>query len=159
MPPLLYTRGEQGLARGNSMMMKPTLAAAFAAMIAVSACQLGGSRSAAGSAPQSVAAVNPYLWRATLDTLAPLPLQSADALGGLVIYDWKTFEEAPAERIKATVYILDSRLRADGVKVSVYRQVNTDGTWIDAGVDTETGQQIENKILERARLLKASEIG
>ena len=45
-----------------------------------------------------------------------------------------------------------------GVKVSVYRQVNTEGTWTDAAVDSETGQQLENKILERARLLKASEI-
>ena len=86
-------------------------------------------------------------------------MQSADPLGGLIIYDWKSFETAPTERIKATVYILDSRLRADGVKVSVYRQVNQEGTWTDAGVDADTGQQLENKILERARLLKASEIG
>ena len=141
-------------------MMKPTLAAAFAAMIALTGCQSGGGSSAAArAASSSVAAVNPYLWRATLDTMAPLPLQSADAIGGLVIYDWKSFEDAPAERIKATVYILDSRLRADGIKVSVYRQVNEEGTWADAGVDPETGQQLENKILERARLLKASEIG
>jgi len=103
--------------------------------------------------------VNPYLWRATLDTMAPLPVTSADPIGGLVIYDWQSFAAAPEERIKATVYILDSRLRADGVKVSVYRQVNKDGTWTDAAVDVETGQQLENKILERARLLKASEIG
>ena len=140
-------------------MMKPTLAAAFAALIALGGCLSGGnSNKAASAAAESVGAVNPYLWRATLDTLAPLPLQSADALGGLVIYDWKSFETAPDERIKATVYILDSRLRADGVKVSVYRQVNQDGTWTDAGVDAETGQQLENKILERARLLKASEM-
>ncbi|MCU0729972.1 MAG: DUF3576 domain-containing protein [Hyphomonas sp.] len=140
-------------------MMKPTIAAAFAAMIAVTGCQSDGSKSAARSASETVAAVNPYLWRASLDTLASLPVQSADPLGGLIIYDWKSFETAPTERIKATVYILDSRLRADGVKVSVYRQVNQDGTWTDAGVDADTGQQLENKILERARLLKASEIG
>jgi SOS-response transcriptional repressor LexA len=53
---------------------------------------------------------------------------------------------------------IDARLRADGVKVSVYRQTNKDGTWTDAAVDAETGQQLENKILERARLLKASEL-
>ncbi|MBK8197967.1 MAG: DUF3576 domain-containing protein [Acidobacteria bacterium] len=141
-------------------MMKPTLAAAFAALIALGGCLSGGKTDrAASAAAESVGAVNPYLWRATLDTMAPLPLQSADALGGLVIYDWKSFDSAPNERIKATVYILDSRLRADGVKVSVYRQTNTDGTWADAGVDAETGQQLENKILERARLLKANEIG
>lgn len=141
-------------------MMKPTLAAAFAALIALGGCLSGGkANTASAAAAESVGAVNPYLWRATLDTMAPLPLQSADALGGLVIYDWKSFDSAPNERIKATVYILDSRLRADGVKVSVYRQTNTDGAWADAGVDVETGQQLENKILERARLLKANEIG
>ncbi len=141
-------------------MMKPMTAAAFAAMIALTGCLSGGkTNSAQAAAAESVGAVNPYLWRATLDTMASLPVVSADAIGGLIIYDWKSFEAAPAERIKATVYILDSRLRADGIKVSVYRQVNTEGTWADAAVDVETGQQLENKILERARLLKASEIG
>lgn len=140
-------------------MMKLTIAA-LAALIAVSGCQSRGTSSTAvRAAATSVAAVNPYLWRATLDTMAPLPVTSADPIGGLVIYDWQSFAAAPEERIKATVYILDSRLRADGVKVSVYRQVNKDGTWTDAAVDVETGQQLENKILERARLLKASEIG
>ncbi|MFN7163262.1 MAG: DUF3576 domain-containing protein [Hyphomonas sp.] len=141
-------------------MMKPMTAAALAAMIALTGClSLGKSSSASAAAAESIGAVNPYLWRASLDTMAALPVVSADALGGLIIYDWKSFETAPNERIKATVYILDSRLRADGIKVSVYRQVNAEGAWTDAGVDVETGQQLENKILERARLLKASEIG
>ena len=56
-------------------------------------------------------------------------------------------------------YERDRRLRADGVKVSLYRQVNSEGAWTDAAVDPDTAQQLENKILERARLLKASEIG
>ncbi|MEM1147832.1 MAG: DUF3576 domain-containing protein, partial [Pseudomonadota bacterium] len=101
---------------------------------------------------------NPYLWRATLDTLNPLPLVSADPFGGTIIYDWHAFESAADERVKATVYILDSRLRADGVKVSVFRQVNQDGIWADAAVDPETGIQLENAILARARNLKASEL-
>ncbi len=141
-------------------MMKLTIAAAMAVLVAVSGCQSkNNSSKAVRAAATSVAAVNPYLWRATLDTMAPLAVQSADPIGGLVIYDWQSFPSAPDERVKATVYILDSRLRADGIKVSVYRQVNTEGTWTDASVDVETGQQLENKILERARLLKASEIG
>lgn len=141
-------------------MMKPTLAIAFAGMMAVSGCLSGGgNKTGKAAAVESLGVANPYLWRAALDTMAPLPMQSADPVGGLIIYDWRSFESAPDERVKATVYILDSRLRADGVKVSVYRQVNTEGTWTDAGVDPATGEQLENKILERARLLKASEIG
>lgn len=101
---------------------------------------------------------NPYLWRASLDTLESLPLESANPLGGTIIYGWKSFEDSMDERIKATVYILDSRLRADGVKVSVFRQTNQDGVWSDASVDADTGIQLENAILTRARNLKASEL-
>lgn len=103
--------------------------------------------------------VNPYLWRASLDTLESLPVSEADPFGGLIVYDWHSFEETPEERIKATVYILDTRLRADGVKVSVFRQERANGEWVDAGVSADTGIQLENKILERARALKVAEIG
>ncbi len=103
--------------------------------------------------------VNPYLWRASLDTLSFLPLETADSFGGILNYDWLAFEETPDERVKATVFILDTRLRADGVKVSVFRQTRSeDGAWSDAAVDPATPIQLENKILERARALKASEL-
>lgn len=101
---------------------------------------------------------NPYLWRASLDTFADLPVVSADPFGGVIIYDWTTYDVAPDERIKATVYILDSRLRADGVKVAVFRQAKRDGEWIDADTAGETGIQLENAILMRARSLKSAEL-
>ncbi|MEL6245355.1 MAG: DUF3576 domain-containing protein [Pseudomonadota bacterium] len=102
--------------------------------------------------------VNPYLWRASLDTLESLPITSADPIGGLIIYDWHSFSDAPDERIKATVYILDTRLRADGVKVAVFRQEKDGDTWVDAEATPDTGVQLENRILERARALKVAEI-
>lgn len=135
-----------------------SLALCLAAAASLSAC--GGSRNVQQQVVADVAGgVNPYLWRASLDTLAEMPVTSADPLGGLIVYDWRTFPDAPSERIKATVYILDTRLRADGVNVSVFRQTNTSGTWTDATVDPETEEQIENAILSRARSLKAAEIG
>lgn len=143
------------------MMKTPVqFAAIFAASLALSGCLFGGGSS---DRPVSViddfqGGVNPYLWRASLDTLDDLPLIDADPVGGIINYDWKTYEDAENERIKATVYILDSRLRADGVKVTVFRQVLEDGTWKDASVDPATGPQLENAILARARVLKASEI-
>ena len=134
------------------------IAAAFGAF-ALSGCVFGGSNDADTRVVDEIAGgSNPYLWRASLDTLQSMPLVSADPFGGTIIYDWHSFEDAPGERIKATVYILDSRLRADGVKVSVFRQVNQDGTWTDATVDPETGIQLENAVLARARNLKAAEL-
>ncbi|WP_291047909.1 DUF3576 domain-containing protein [Hyphomonas sp.] len=139
-------------------MIKPILTAAFAGLLLVSGCQSRGKANDGPLVVQSVGASNPYLWRATLDTLSTLPLQSTDPIGGIISYDWKSFPDTPNERVKATVFILDSRLRADGVKVTVHRQVNTEGQWTDAAADPETAIQLENKILERARLLRTSQI-
>lgn len=136
-----------------------TLITATLGAFLLTGCIFGGGNRVESRVVEEVAGgANPYLWRASLDTLEQLPLVSADPFGGTIIYDWRSFESAPDERIKATVYILDSRLRADGVKVSVFRQVNTDGTWTDAETDPETGIQLENAILSRARNLKASEL-
>jgi len=103
------------------------IAAAFGA-VALTGCVFGGGNSDEKRVVEEIAGgANPYLWRASLDTLQALPLVNADPFGGTIIYDWHSFEGAADERIKATVYILDSRLRADGVKVSVFRQIDGGG--------------------------------
>lgn len=142
-------------------MNKYVFTAAAAALFVLAGCQSGRGRVSADAevASQNVGTVNPYLWRASLDTFQNMPVQSTDPIGGLIVYDWKSFPGSEGERIKATVYILDTRLRADGVKVAVFRQVNEDGTWKDATVDPETAIQLENAILERARTLKNSQLG
>ena len=133
--------------------------ACFAAAAVLAACSSGASKVEKTVVEEVSGGVNPYLWRASLDALQDLPVKSADPIGGLIIYDWQSFQDAPSERIKATVYILDSRLRADGVNVAVFRQTNEGGTWSDASVDPATEEQLENAILQRARALKASEAG
>jgi hypothetical protein len=98
--------------------------------------------------------VNSYLWRATLDTISFMPLASADPFGGVIITDWYTPPESPAERFKMNVYILDRQLRADGVRVAVFRQNRDNKGWSDAGVTKETAVNLENEILTRARQLR-----
>lgn len=134
-----------------------TIIACAAAASFATACSSGSSQVRNTVVQDVSGGVNPYLWRASLDALQDLPVKSADPLGGLIVYDWQSFPGAPNERIKATVYILDSRLRADGVNVSVFRQNNTSGNWSDAQVDPATEEQLESAILQRARALKASE--
>lgn len=112
----------------------------------------GGGRRDAGIG------VNSYLWRASLDTLNFMPLASADPFGGVIITDWYSAPTTPNERFKATVYILDTRLRADALNVSIFRQTNANGSWADATVDPDTEIQIENAILERARELRLSNV-
>jgi hypothetical protein len=98
--------------------------------------------------------VNQYLWHASLDTLRFMPLQSADPFGGTIITDWYSAPEAPSERVRVTVYILDRNLRADALKVAVFRQTHSGGSWVDAQVSAETATKLEDDILTRARELR-----
>ncbi|WGF87540.1 DUF3576 domain-containing protein [Marinivivus vitaminiproducens] len=98
--------------------------------------------------------VNSYLWRASLETIDFMPLASADPFGGVILTDWYTPSEAPNERFKLNVYIVDTRLRADGVKVTVLRQMRDGSNWTNEPVDTALGRDIEDKILTRARQLR-----
>jgi len=116
---------------------------------------LGGNRKNSQNGPGI--AVNSFLWRASLDTIAFLPLSSADPFGGVIITDWYSPPETPGERYKMSVYILGRQLRADGVKVAVFRQQTkgADG-WRTASVSKNTAISLENKILSRARQLRIS---
>ena len=107
--------------------------------------------SAVQNAPAS--GVNAFLWRATLETLNFLPLSQVDPYGGVIITDWYADPAAPSERLRATAYILDTNLRADALKVSVFKQVREGSGWVDAQVDADTARQVENAILTRARQL------
>ena len=98
--------------------------------------------------------VNSYLWHASLDTVSFMPLASADPFGGVIITDWYSPPDATGERFKATAYILGRELRSDGIRVSVFRQVNQGGRWVDAPVDPVVQADIENKVLDRARRLR-----
>jgi hypothetical protein len=135
---------------------------AFAGLAACSHIPLVGGRAKAPAPPAANAAgigVNGYLWRATLDTLAFMPLASADPYGGTVITDWYANPEKPDERFKCTVYILDSRLRADGLNVAVFKQTkDAAGGWVDAPSAAQTETDIENAILTRARQFRLSNI-
>lgn len=99
--------------------------------------------------------VNAYLWRGALDTLSFMPLAQADPFGGEIITEWYEPPASPGERFKATAYVFGRQLRADGVKVSLFRQTLADGQWVDASVAPSTTGEIENKVLARARELRS----
>ena len=106
-----------------------------------------------GTAGGPVAA-NAYLWQASLESLDFLPLLQADSRGGVIISDWYAPAETPEERFKVTVYIRDQDLRADALKVAVFRQTFGKKGWVDAEVDKTTAVSLEDNILKRARELR-----
>ena len=99
--------------------------------------------------------VNVFLWRAALDTIAFMPIANADPFGGTIITDWYQLPDGPAIRYKVNVFILDRVLRADGVRVSLFKQSkDVSGQWADTKVDPKMASDIENSILTRARQLR-----
>ena len=118
----------------------------------------GTSAIASGSSRVTLG-VNSYLWHASLDTLSFLPLTSADPFGGVIISEWYVAPSSPNERLKVTVYIMDRSLRADGLKVVVFRQVKAGAGWQEATPSPDTAHKLEDSILTRARELRLATLG
>ena len=104
--------------------------------------------------------VNSFLWRASLDTISFMPVTQADPFGGVIVTDWYEDPAAKGERFKVNVTFLDDRLRADGVRVALFKQ-KFDGKagWRDEAVSKESEREIENTILTRARELRVKQTG
>ena len=103
--------------------------------------------------------VNSYLWRAALDTLSFAPMAQVDSNGGVIVTDWYANPAVPNERVKLTVAILDTELRADAIRVSASRQQLAASGWVEATVRAGTVQKLEETILGRARDLRRAQMG
>ncbi len=103
--------------------------------------------------------VNSYLWRAALETVSFAPLLQSDSNGGVIVTDWYANPQNPGERVKLTVSILDTDLRADALRVAASRQVAQGTAWVDAPVQAATVQKLEDIILTKARDLRRNAIG
>ena len=100
------------------------------------------------------------MWRASLDLLEFTPLSNVDYSGGIIITDWFS-ENSDQNPIKITVRFLSTEIRADGLKVIIYKKIckknNKDNCRIIQ--DTTTlGQEIKLAILKKAAIIKEGEI-
>lgn len=139
------------------------VAAGTSVMIALTLAACGGQKEALRSdiaaSKITTIGVNSYLWRASLDALAFMPLLQTDSNGGVIVTDWYTNPRNSGERMKVTVTILDQDLRADALRVAAAREVVQGGGWVSAPVEAATVQKLEDIILTRARDLRRNAIG
>ena len=128
--------------------------------LGIAACGGGDERPQADLAAAQVTniGVNSYLWRASLETLSFMPLTQADSAGGVIVTDWYANPESPNERVKVSVSILDSDLRADALRVAASRQILQQNVWVEAAVQASTVQRLEDIILTKARDLRRSAV-
>ena len=111
------------------------------------------------AAPGGGIGVNAFLWRASLDVVSSWPVSSADPFGGVIITDWYAPPETPRERFKFNIFILGRALRADGVRVSIFKQIlNARGEWQQAALQTKTQTLVEDAILTRAQQFRAGSL-
>lgn len=141
---------------GTGLLMQALSGTLFSGGRSSSNNDSAGGGGGKGGGPAAIG-VNSFLWRASLDTVSFMPLASADPFGGVIITDWYSPAETPNERFKLNVLILGRELRADGLRANIFRQKrDANGQWADAPVDQNTGTDIENAILTRARQIRLS---
>ena len=101
--------------------------------------------------PEVKIGVNPFLWRASLKKLSFMPLASVDSQTGVLVTDWAAVNGISNEQFKITVHILSKNLRADCLKVSVFKRVWANGKWNDEAADRRLSDEIEKAILTEAK--------
>lgn len=102
--------------------------------------------------------INGFLWRASLEVLSIAPLISTDALGGTIITDWYIDRNIPNQRIKISAFIKSSELRSDGIEIKVHVQKKENAIWSDTRTNKKLENQIEDKILNEARILRLNSL-
>lgn len=100
--------------------------------------------------------INPYLWKASLETVSFMPLSSADPFAGLIITDWYS-QINTNERCKINIFIRGVELKTSNLKVNSFCQTLSDtNNWVSNETDIKINAQIENAILNKAKKLKLS---
>ena len=100
--------------------------------------------------------INPYLWKASLETINFMPLSSADPFAGLIITDWYS-QNNTNERCKINIFIKGVELKTSNLKVNSFCQTLSEkNNWVSNETDIKINAQIENAILNKAKKLKLS---
>ena len=100
--------------------------------------------------------INPYLWRASLESISFMPLSSADPFGVIIITEWYNDEKNLNERCKVNIFIKGAELTTNNLKASIFCQQKESGSWIDTNVDNDKNIDFENAILEKAKKIRLS---
>ena len=98
--------------------------------------------------------VNPFLWRAALETIDFMPLSSADQIGGTIITDWYSTSGNEKERCKLNIFITGLNLKTENLRVVSFCQEFKNPTWVNKEIEKENNIKIENAILNKAKKLK-----
>ena len=98
--------------------------------------------------------INPFLWRASIETISFMPLASTDPFAGTIITDWYTAQNNLGERCKLNIFINGADLKTDNLKVSSFCQLLKNNQWVNSPSNKLDNIKLENAILNKAKKLK-----
>ena len=115
---------------------------------------LGGDENSQQTSVGMGLPINPFLWRASIETISFMPLASTDPFAGTIITDWYTAENSLGERCKLNIFINGADMKTDNLKVSSFCQSLKDNQWVNSPSNSEDNIKLENAILNKAKKLK-----
>ena len=115
---------------------------------------LGGNNDSQQTSVGMGLPINPYLWKASIETINFMPLASTDPFAGTIITDWYTAENSLGERCKLNIFINGADMKTDNLKVSSFCQTLKDNQWVNSPSNSEDNIKLENAILNKAKKLK-----
>ncbi len=115
---------------------------------------LGGNQKDENAQASISMNVNVYLWRAALETINFMPLNSADQVGGVIITDWYSTSDAYNERCKLNIFIAGKSLKTENLKVTSFCQELENEIWVNKSINKDNNIKIENAILNKAKKLR-----
>ena len=120
---------------------------------------LGGMSKTFGSGGAFQFSSSNEMWRATLEILDFIPLSDVDYGGGIIITEWYSAPKKPDESLKIMIQFLTNEIRADGIKVNVYKKACKTETQCSASlIESEIGSEVKLEILKQATLLKKADL-
>lgn len=96
---------------------------------------------------------NRFLWQAAQDKLSFMTIGQEDKAAGVLSTNWSRVSENANEEFKAEVKVLSPKLRADCLRVTVYKRTKNGSSWREGFASVETTRKMEEAIINRARVL------
>ena len=115
---------------------------------------LGGEKNSQQTSVGVGLPINPFLWRASIETISFMPLSSTDPFAGTIITDWYTAENSLGERCKLNIFINGADMKTENLKVSSFCQSLKNNQWVNSPTNSEDNIRLENAILNKAKKLK-----
>ena len=99
------------------------------------------------------------MWRATISILDFVPLSNVDYGGGIIVTDWYKNSKTDKDSIKLMIQFLSNEIRADGIKVSIYkRECKSENNCVSNLLSSNLNQEIKLAILKKAALIKKRDL-